>query len=385
MKIAVVSNLYEPYERGGAERVAKIVAEGFIAAGHDVVVITTRTEVGLAVGQKEKVKIYRFRPLNLFYYLDLVKRGAMARIVWHVLDMFNCQSAWRVMKILKVEQPDLVMTHNLKGIGYFIPFVIRRLKMKHAHVLHDVQLAVPSGLIIKGKEDDHLVGGLAARIYARVCRALFRSPDVVVSPSNWLMKFYEARGFFAGSLKKTMPNPVPVSEQPVVVKSQKQNRYLFVGQIEKHKGVEWLIDFWRTNKMTGELLVVGDGSFCPVNVPLNVKLLGKQSGDMLNTFFAQSDFLIVPSLCYENSPTVIQLAYQNATPVIVANIGGAGELVEQNKTGFLFEAGDADSLRGALEKAGALSSEEDQKMSENCLASAKDFLLQKYVDKFLLP
>jgi len=385
MKICVISNLYEPYERGGAERVARLMANELAAVGHDVVVITTRPEVGLAVEQKDKVKIYRFRPLNLFCYPDLVKHGAITRIVWHILDTFNCHSALCVKKILRQERPDLVVTHNLKGIGYLLPLVIHRLKTKHIHVLHDVQLAVPSGLIIKGKEDDHLVGGLAARIYARVCRALFRSPDVVVSPSNWLMKFYEARGFFAGSLKKTMPNPVPVSEQPVVVKSQKQNRYLFVGQIEKHKGVEWLIDFWRTNKMTGELLVVGDGSFCPVNVPLNVKLLGKQSGDMLNTFFAQSDFFIVPSLCYENSPTVIPLAYANATSVIVANIGGAGELVEQNKTGFLFDVGDADSLRGALEKANSLTAEEYQKMSGNCLAQAQKFSVREYVDKLILP
>ncbi|OGF34285.1 hypothetical protein A2482_00635 [Candidatus Falkowbacteria bacterium RIFOXYC2_FULL_48_21] len=385
MKICVVSNLYESHERGGAERVAKIMVEGFINAGHDVVVITTRPEVGLAVEQKEKVKIYRFRPLNLFYYLDLVKHGAMARIVWHFLDVFNWSSALRVRNILQKEMPDLVVTHNLKGVGYCLPLVIRGLKIKHIHVLHDVQLAVPSGLIIKGKEDDFLVGGFAARMYARACRALFRSPDVVVSPSLWLMKFYEDRGFFAASTRKIIPNPLPTVESLPPVKSQKQNCYLFVGQMEKHKGIEWLIDFWRTNKMTGELLVVGDGSFWPVNVPLNVKLLGKQGGDKLNTFFAQSDFLIVPSLCYENSPTVIPLAYANATPVIVAKIGGAGELVEQNKTGFLFEAGDVESLRGALEKAGALTAEVYQKMSENCLAQAQKFSVREYVDKLILP
>ena len=82
---------------------------------------------------------------------------------------------------------------------------------------------------------------------------------------------------------------------------------------------------------------------------------------------------------------MIPLAYANATPVIVANIGGAGELVEQNKTGFLFDVGDADSLRGALEKANSLTAEEYQKMSGNCLAQAQKFSVREYVDKLILP
>ena len=362
---------------------AKIMVDGLAAAGHDVVVITTRPEAGLAVEQKDKIKIYRFRPLNLFYYLDLVKHGVLARVVWHLHDTFNWLSAWQVKKILREERPDLIVTHNLKGVGYLIPLAIRRLKIKHIHVLHDVQLAVPSGLIIKGKENDLLVGGLPAKIYACGCRALFGSPSVVVSPSNWLMKFYEDRGFFADSIKKILPNPLPAVESPLAVKSQQQNRYLFVGQLEKHKGIEWLIDFWQEQKLTAELLIVGAGVLTLADRPSNVKLLGRKSGYALNTIFAQADFLIVPSLCYENSPTVIPLAYQNATPVIVANIGGAGELVQPDKTGFLFEAGNPDSLHGALARASTLRDEEYQRMGQNCLNEAKKYGVDEYIQKII--
>lgn len=388
MRICIISNLYEPYERGGAERVAKLMVEGLAASGHDVVVITTRPQSGVDVEQKGKVKIYRFRPLNLFYYLDLVKHGAMARIVWHIIDMFNWPSALRVRNILHKERPDLMVTHNLKGIGYLLPFVIRRMKIKHVHVLHDVQLAAPSGLIIKGKENDLLVGGLAARLYARACRALFGSPNVVVSPSSWLMKFYESKRFFSSSLKQIVPNPLPATPSSAAVKSQKQGRYLFVGQLEKHKGIEWLIDFWRENKITAELLVVGDGEiesellkerekekeFNP-----NYKLLGRKERAELTKIIAQVDFLIVPSLCYENSPMVIPLAYQNATPVIVANIGGAGELVQEKETGFLFDAGEAESFRVALNATSALTDTEYEGLSRNCLRRSGEFLLEKYL------
>jgi len=384
MKICVISNLYEPYERGGAERVAKFMVEGLTAGGHDVVVITTWPQSGVSVEQKEKVKIYRFRPLNLFYYLDLVKHGAVARAIWHVFDVFNWPCALRVGSILRRERPDLVVTHNLKGIGYLLPLIIRRLKIKHVHVLHDVQLAVPSGLIIKGKENDPLVSGSAARIYARACRALFGSPNVVVSPSSWLMKYYEGKGFFLSSLKKVIQNPLPITKSSPAVKLQRQNRYLFVGQLEKHKGVEWLVDFWKTEKRSDELWIAGGGALKFDDLPVNIKLCGKRVGAELNNLFVQVDWLIMPSLCYENSPTVIPLAYQNATPVLVANIGGAEELVQDKETGCLFEAGDVDSLHRALEKAGALTNAEYEKLSRNCLALADEFSLQKYVDKVIL-
>ena len=116
-----------------------------------------------------------------------------------------------------------------------------------------------------------------------------------------------------------------------------------------------------------------------------INYLGWKTKKEVASAMVSADCLIVPSLCYENSPTVIPLAYANATPVIVAKIGGAGELVEQNKTGFLFEAGDVESLRGALEKAGALTAEVYQKMSENCLAQAQKFSVREYVDKLILP
>lgn len=383
MKIAIISNLYAPLARGGAERVAQITAKGFAHAGHDVIVITTKPEWGMSVEQNGKQKIYRFRPLNLFCYLELNKHGVLARAVWHVFDMFNPDSAWCVRKILRQERPDLVITHNLKGIGYLIPAIIRRLKIKHVHVVHDVQLAVPSGLIIKGNENASLVSGFAARIYSRACRALFGSPDAVISPSSWLMKFYEAKGFFPKSLKKVFPNPLSAVSPPAAVKTHKQNRCLFVGQLEEHKGIQWLIDFWRKNMIGAELLVVGDGSLALNNMPRNVKILGRLDGDRLNNIFVQVDFLIMPSLCYENSPTVIQLAYQNATPVIVADIGGAGELVEKGKTGFLFEAEDADSLRNALNMASALTDAEYEKMSRNCLNQIRDFSFRKYLEKLL--
>jgi glycosyltransferase involved in cell wall biosynthesis len=213
MKICLISNLYPPITRGGAEKIAQTAADGLKKAGHEVFVISTkpwggRKSLKPTTSDEGGIKIYRFYPLNIFYYLNDYKHHALWRMKWHFLDMFNLQSARVVKNILKKEKPELVMTHNLKGIGFLIPRAINKLGIKHIHTLHDVQLAVPSGLIIKGRENNWQQKIFLRKWYEAICRRLFGSPDVVVSPSKWLLEFYIKKGFFKNSKKIVLPNPV---------------------------------------------------------------------------------------------------------------------------------------------------------------------------------
>lgn len=401
MKVCVITNLYTPHIRGGAELIAKTMAEGFVAVGDSVVVISTKPTAGLSVEQNSgRCRIYRFRPLNIFYYLNDYNHSAPIRLLWHFFDMFNWHSAKVVAGILKNEKPDLVVTHNLKGIGLLIPRIIARLKLKHIHVLHDVQLVVPSGLILKNHEKDFIVSGWPTKIYAGICRRLFSKVGCVVSPSKWLLDFYVRNGFFKNAQQQVVRNPVEsCSAKP---KQEKTGNFLFVGQMEKHKGVKWLVDIWGRRQIDGNLLLVGDGSLrngyesvpprwrdpaiiahSKQNCGTNIKFLGKKTGAELEKIYRAADFLIVPSLCYENSPMVIQLAFQNGVPVIVADIGGAAELVENKKTGFVFESGNEQSLLTALKIGCGLSAEDYNSMSKRCLKKSQNWSVEKYIEQII--
>ena len=385
MKICVISNLYQPYVRGGAEEVARITANGLIKIGHEVMVVSTTPEAGVVCEENDRLKIYRFKPMNLFYYLNDFKHNFFIRLIWRLIDIFNFHSYSIVKKILEMERPDLVITHNLVGLSYLLPRLIMKFKIKHFHVLHDVQLAVPSGIIIKGEEKYFLNSGFLIKIHGWVCQYLFGSPEIVISPSKWLMDFYIQRGFFNNSKQVILPNPIKKIDY-VQIKENKNNRYLFVGQLEKHKGIDWLVDFWKKYDIKDELWIVGLGSLADEvknEVTGKIKYLGCKRGCELGEIFKQIDFLIVPSLCYENSPSVIPLAFQNATPVIVANIGGAAELVEEGKTGFMFEAGDGESMLNALNKAGKTLNEEYKDMSQGCQVRAEEFSVEKYLKQII--
>jgi glycosyltransferase involved in cell wall biosynthesis len=57
----------------------------------------------------------------------------------------------------------------------------------------------------------------------------------------------------------------------------------------------------------------------------------------------------VPSLCYENSPTVIYEALQAGIPVLASDIGGVGELVQNGRNGYLFKPGSQEDFIEKLE------------------------------------
>ena len=66
--------------------------------------------------------------------------------------------------------------------------------------------------------------------------------------------------------------------------------------------------------------------------------------------FADMDALVVPSVWYENTPFVVLEAFMASVPVIASDLGGLSESVRDGENGLLFRAGDAASLRAAIER-----------------------------------
>ncbi|MFA6393426.1 MAG: glycosyltransferase [Patescibacteria group bacterium] len=361
MKICLINNLYKPYNRGGAERVVEAMADDYARKGDEVFIITTRPSF--------RITNYKLRIKNLsdrdkifhipgFYY-NLAKLPFPLRLIWHVWDMFDFISYFRVKKILKKEKPDLVITHNLKGIGYLIPRLIKRLGVAHHHYLHDIQLIYPSGLLYYGEEKK--LNSAPARIYQQICVRLFSSPDKVISPTNWLMDLHGERGFFKRSkleIKEflTGGNELRIKNCELRIKNAgKAFKFLFVGQVERHKGVEMLIKAFSGLKAKAELLIIGDGSFLPslkgkAGDEPRIKFLGRKSPEEVEKLMSESDCLIVPSLCWENAPAVIYEAYRAGLPVIASRIGGIPEIIAK-LGGELFTPGNIMELEKLMNKA----------------------------------
>lgn len=358
MKIAILTNLYPPFVRGGAEYLTHQVVQELVRQGHRVVVITTVPWKSVKAFKPELrdeggVRVYRFFPVNLYHYLSASRAPYWLRFVWQLVNMFNFQAARVVKRILIAEQPELTVSANLMGISFLIPRVLAGLGLPHIHILHDVQLLHPSGLFMLGRSGS----GASARLYQLGTRWLFGPVGTVVSPSHWLMDEHKRRGMFARAKAVTLPNPVPLTQvEPAIKTTKTPLKLLYVGQLEQHKGLTWLLQVMqKMPRRDFELHIYALGQRPALQ---EVRQMVKNDSRLvlhdlpsqreIDEAYACSHLVIVPSLCYENSPVAIPRAFSAGTPVLAAGLGGIPELVRTGETGWLFTAGAGDDLISKL-------------------------------------
>lgn len=391
MKICAINNLYKPHKRGGAEIVFENIIEELKKRGHEVFVITSKS-ITKPTNEKEdkKNKIYRLRSCNIVSYNNLAKIPKTIRLFWHLVDMFDVVNYWRVKSIVKKEKCDLVMTHNLKGMGYLIPRAIKKIGVKHIHTLHDIQLIHPSGLMIFGQEK--IINNFFAKIYSFLCSFLFRSPEIIISPSKWLLDLHERKKFFIKSKKIILPNPIKISN----IESKNKNTnsdvscFIYVGLIEKHKGIDMLLKSFQNLRYESQykkcrLNVIGDGSLLEKYKKIykkenNIFFLGRLKNNEVLEELKKSNGLIVPSLCYENSPTVIYESASTKTPIIATRIGGITELIH-DLGGLLFEPKNEKDLIRQMKW--LINNYDDYVKKQACGKKIIKYDINKYVDKLL--
>lgn len=398
MKIGIISNLYPPFVRGGAEIVASLQAQGLKKAWQHVFVISTKPRLRIpSLGYfsawqttqdiVEDISISRFWPVNFYYYLDDWRQPAPIRLLWHLMDSLNIFSYFTVKKILEKEKPEVVITHNLMGLGFLIPQLLKKLNIRHVHVLHDVQGVTPSGLIILGQEKSLQHKFFRMIGYVKLMRHLFGSPEIVISPSRFLFNFYSDSGFFKNSKKYVLPNPVKALLD--LPKRPSPNLHLlYVGQITKAKGILDFIASFRKLKLTHTRLhIVGTGPDLYQAKKLagsdkRIIFYGWLKSGQAGILYTKVDILVVPSLCYENSPTVIYEALSFGIPVLAADIGGTGELIEEGKNGWIFAAGDFSALN---QKILSLYKQREKinSLSDRCRQSVAPYVLENYIARLL--
>jgi glycosyltransferase involved in cell wall biosynthesis len=391
MKIGIITNLYPPFARGGAENVIVRTVGQLMALGHDVFVITGHPKhlgTRKVLDRSSTERIYRFYPRNLYFTLDDFKHRWITRLLWHIQDAASWHGAEHVRSILRDEQPDVVMTHNLKGIGLNIPSVIADLQVPHVHVVHDLQLIVPSGLMMFGQERQNLLERVAYAAYRFVCKQKFGNPDLVVFPSKYLKDVYDAHDFFPKSERVVMQNPAPnYAQNKRKGRAGGPLKLLFVGQLGYHKGLRFLLDALTRVKDDIRLYIAGAGPMKPeveaaAGKDKRIVFLGYTPPEELTNVFGVVDALIVPSLCYENSPTVIYESLMAGVPVIASRIGGVGELITEGETGMLFTPGNEEDLKRVMQEMDRRKEEFAEKREE-IRGSVEGYALETYAHKLV--
>jgi glycosyltransferase involved in cell wall biosynthesis len=125
---------------------------------------------------------------------------------------------------------------------------------------------------------------------------------------------------------------------------------LFVGRLEREKGVGVLVDAWRRAGLGAgaTLAFAGAGPLRPTGP--GIALLGRLGRDELPALYAAANALVVPSIptatFLEPWGLVVNEAMHQGTPVIASDAVGAaaGGLVREGRNGLVVPSGDAEAL-----------------------------------------
>jgi glycosyltransferase involved in cell wall biosynthesis len=195
----------------------------------------------------------------------------------------------------------------------------------------------------------------------------FSLVDRFVSPSQFLRERYIAWGIPADRIvciqNGIAAGPAAAAAWPTSSHGPR-NRFGFFGHLNPYKGALVAIEAARLLADQGvaiELTLHGSADFqtdafkadlanALATVP-HVRARGGYAREELATHIGEVDWVLVPSIWWENAPLVIQEAFRHQRPVICSDIGGMAEMVRNGTDGLHFRVGDAADLARAMARA----------------------------------
>jgi glycosyltransferase involved in cell wall biosynthesis len=176
--------------------------------------------------------------------------------------------------------------------------------------------------------------------------------DALIAPSDTTARLHErlAERVTIERLDHFLPDPLPEQRIPGSPDASPERPYfLFAGRLESIKGIEELVEFFRTPR-GADLIVAGTGSLersllrRARDLP-NVRLLGRLDQAPLAELYRDAVAVILPTRGHESFPLVMLEAFARGTPLVARRFSAQGELLESSGAGISYES-DAELARG---------------------------------------
>ena len=186
--------------------------------------------------------------------------------------------------------------------------------------------------------------------YAAIHQAL-RRVYTIVACSSWMQAELKRAGWPSLAL------PIPALPHPTLPqRPADEPRFLFLGRLDREKGVDLLLEAFARMPTPGSLHLAGVGPCRDALEALvrdlglgdRVHFLGWLDREAIAQELALAWALVVPSLWAEPLGMVAQEAIAAGVPVIASASGGLAEIVGEGRHGLLFANGDGPALTACL-------------------------------------
>jgi len=352
LRFAMITTFYPPYHFGGDANYVRQLAHILVKRGHEVDVIHDIDAYRLLSGNPDPDPLTEPPGLQVFGMQSPV--GALSCVATQQLG-HPLVHGRKIARILRDRQYHVIHYHNISLIGG--PGILGYGDAIKIYTAHEHWLVCPTHVLWRhNREPCNERQCLRCCLHYRRPPQLWRKSgllsrqmrhvDEFCSLSHFSAKKHREYGFHRDMeiLPSFIPDAGPVKAADIEAqRSGSRPYFLFVGRLEKIKGLQDVIPFFR-NKPPADLLIVGGGEYeatlrAAAGDAENIQFLGKMDPELLQPLYAAAIAVILPSICYEVFPLVALEAFREGTPIIARNLGPFPEIIEASNAGLLFDSG----------------------------------------------
>jgi glycosyltransferase involved in cell wall biosynthesis len=350
LRFCMITTFYPPYNFGGDGIFVHRLSNELARRGHQVDVIHCIDAYRL-LARQEPAKTYDDHPHVTVHGLKS-RFGFLSPLATQQMGFPFFKSA-RIQQILD-KGFDVIHYHNISLVGG--PKILEYGQSIKLYTMHEYWLVCPTHVLFWFNRT------ACVRPHCFACSLIYQRPpqwwrylglleaaikhvDAFIAPSRFSKDTHHQMGLNVPIMH--LPNFVPATEadsprsEGIMGEEPEGPYFLFVGRLEKLKGLQTLIPVFRHYRKA-QLLIAGTGSYESrlrqlAEGSVNIRFLGYRSGRQLQALYRRAVALIVPSICFEMFPLVIIEAFRQRTPVIVRNLGGMPEIAEESGGGFVYD------------------------------------------------
>lgn len=346
---------------------------------------------------KNEIELLKKNNINVITYTryndEIMDYGLWGKFILPFKNIWSMRTYEEIKELIKKEKPDVAHFHN---IWYLISpaayYACQDNNVPVVQTQHNFRIFCANGLLMRNgkvceecftsetEDGSKVIGGRVKILKNAIKYGCYRNSRVFTLPisigeyfhwiiGTWINKVDAYIALTNFGRNKFIEAGLPADKifvKPNFLADPPEPSYtnggyaVFIGRLSKEKGVYTLIEALRIIDTTssGQLVlkIVGDG---PLRNELEekvrmqgidryVEFVGRKSSDDCIKLLNCARFLVLPSLCYEGLPMTIGEAFACGKPVVASNLGSLAELVEDGKTGLLFEPGNLQDLANKM-------------------------------------